>query len=94
MVYAISVMDSSNLLAETRRRLGLSQDAVARHLGVHQTTVMRWERGDTPIRPIYAAAVRRFFDDTAAHQESALRRPARPLSSLAAGDSHGGFGDE
>src|SRR5579872_5644182 len=34
-------------LAERRRALGFSQEALAHHLGVDRTTVGRWERGET-----------------------------------------------
>ena len=34
-------------LRELRRRLGLSQDGLARRVGVSQTTIGRWEQGAT-----------------------------------------------
>jgi len=35
-----------NEFRERRRRLGLTQEALARKLGVALTTVARWERGE------------------------------------------------
>lgn len=34
-----------------RKKTGLSQAAIAAKLGVHQTTVQRWEKGDLPMKP-------------------------------------------
>jgi tetratricopeptide (TPR) repeat protein/transcriptional regulator with XRE-family HTH domain len=49
-------------LAERRKALGLTQEALADLLGVERTTVVRWERGETapapPIRPRLARALR------------------------------------
>ena len=36
---------TATTLRETRARLGLSQDGLARALGVSPNTVSRWERG-------------------------------------------------
>ena len=43
----------------TRRRetLGLSGHALARLLGVHPSTLLRWERGDVQIGPAMARLV-------------------------------------
>jgi len=38
-------------ISATRKEFGLSQADIAAKLGVHQTTVMRWERGDLRMRP-------------------------------------------
>ena len=38
-------------LASKRRRLGLSQKALARALGIDEATVRRWERGESRGRP-------------------------------------------
>lgn len=36
-----------------RKKLGMTQDAFARYIGVHPLTVSRWERGATePSKPI------------------------------------------
>lgn len=42
-----SIMD----IATERKQHGLSQAEIAAKLGVHQTTIMRWERGELPMRP-------------------------------------------
>ena len=42
---------------EWRRKLGLSQEAAARVLGISRATVVRWERGDWPIPPMAVMAV-------------------------------------
>jgi len=36
-------------LKARRKRLGMSQRQVARLLGVHNTQITRWERGERPI---------------------------------------------
>jgi transcriptional regulator with XRE-family HTH domain len=38
-------------LAQRRRIVGLSQEALAEQLGVDRTTVIRWERGDNEPQP-------------------------------------------
>jgi transcriptional regulator with XRE-family HTH domain len=39
-----------------RRKSGLTQEAVARHLGVSATTFGSWERGEHPIKDHYYLA--------------------------------------
>lgn len=50
-----------NLLADRRKAVGLSQDALARRLGVERSTVVRWEAGKTApapwVRPPLAEAL-------------------------------------
>lgn len=48
-------------LARARRRLGLSQDAMAEALWVSPTTWSRWERGRQEIRPVYRARMAQVF---------------------------------
>jgi len=38
-----------NELRDTRKRLNLTQEDLAVHLGVSTNTVARWERGEHPI---------------------------------------------
>jgi transcriptional regulator with XRE-family HTH domain len=38
-------------LIEFRKRLGLTQKAFAKHIGVAPNTVARWERGEIGMRP-------------------------------------------
>jgi tetratricopeptide (TPR) repeat protein/transcriptional regulator with XRE-family HTH domain len=68
-------------LAERRKALGLTQEALADQMGVERTTVVRWERGETaplpPIRPKLARA---------------LRVPAGRLEELLTPDTPGGAG--
>lgn len=49
-------------ISATRKEHGLSQAAIAAKLGVHQTTVMRWENGTLPMRPRDVFAVRVAID--------------------------------
>lgn len=44
------VSKTAKVLRETRLRLGLSQEEIAKLLGATQTTVSRWEIGLTKIR--------------------------------------------
>jgi DNA-binding transcriptional regulator YiaG len=44
-------------LAELRDSLGLTRGDVARHLGVNQSTVWRWEAGDIRPRGQHAVAL-------------------------------------
>lgn len=44
-------------IAATRKDLGLSQADIAGKLGVHQTTIMRWEKGELPMKPRDVLAV-------------------------------------
>lgn len=48
--------------AATRKELGLSQAEIANVLGVHQTTIMRWEKGTLPMRPRDEIAVQVAID--------------------------------
>lgn len=34
---------------------------LADHLGVNRSTVKRWKRGDTPMRPLYQDAAERYL---------------------------------
>lgn len=38
-----------NLITEARRKLGLNAGQLGERLGVHRTTVNRWEAGEVPI---------------------------------------------
>ncbi len=48
-------------LKQARLSAGLSQETLGKILGVHQVTIMRWERGMTPIKRIYADEIRRIL---------------------------------
>ena len=50
-------MRGSEQIRAARDRYGLSQAALAEHLGVHQSTVARWEAGVTSVRPIFLRAL-------------------------------------
>jgi tetratricopeptide (TPR) repeat protein/transcriptional regulator with XRE-family HTH domain len=77
-------------LAQRRKALGLTQEALARILNVERTTVARWERGETEplpwVRPKLARALRVSADrledlldgSGAAHPDPARPDPARP----------------
>ncbi len=59
-------MDKQNHAAEfaaIRRNLGMSQQQMGAELGVHQTTVMRWEKGIQPIRRVFLIAARKLTID-------------------------------
>ena len=45
-------MDTSALIKETRRRLGLTQEKFAAKLGVTLPTINRWENGRTKPSPL------------------------------------------
>lgn len=51
-------MDGKTLKA-LRRRLGLSQSALAREVGVHPNTVARWEADDIHMRETTDRLIRR-----------------------------------
>ncbi|MDQ4092682.1 MAG: helix-turn-helix domain-containing protein [Actinomycetota bacterium] len=57
-------------LAQRRKAVGLTQEALAQRLGVERSTVVRWEAGDTEplpsIRPHVAAALQLSLDQLAA----------------------------
>ncbi|MFB9677090.1 helix-turn-helix domain-containing protein [Streptosporangium vulgare] len=48
-------------LVRARRRMGMSQDAIAAALWVSATTWSRWERGRQEIRPVYRARMAEVF---------------------------------
>lgn len=56
-------------LAERRKAVGLDQETLARRLGVHKATVMRWERGSAEpqpsLRPKLAAVLGISYDTLA-----------------------------
>jgi transcriptional regulator with XRE-family HTH domain len=53
---------SGDELRERREALGLTQEAVARAVGVTGNTLSRWERGERP-SPHALAALLRFYED-------------------------------
>ncbi|MDQ5856568.1 MAG: helix-turn-helix domain-containing protein, partial [Actinomycetota bacterium] len=56
-------------LAQRRKAVGLTQEALAQRLGVERSTVVRWEAGDTEplpsIRPNVAHALQVSLDQLA-----------------------------
>ena len=54
--------ENSQMIARVRAELGLTQQELAEALGVHQTTIMRWERGKGPIREVFVQAAKRLLD--------------------------------
>ena len=54
-------------LKRIRRRMGLSQAALAELLAVSPNTVARWERGEYPIRDSMARLIR-FVAETEQHR--------------------------
>ncbi len=49
--HRVSRSEGARLVRGVRRRLRLTQAALASRLGVAQMTVSRWEAGDAPLRP-------------------------------------------
>ncbi len=45
-------------IQRTRKRLGLTQRQFAHLVGVHETTVAKWEAGMQPIRKTHATLIR------------------------------------
>lgn len=54
----VASMIKGGRLAELREANGLSQGDIARHLGVNQSTVWRWEAGEYRPRGKHAVALR------------------------------------
>ena len=46
-------------LKRLRKKMGVSQEALARKMEISSRTVYRWEKGDNPIHPIFAEHIRR-----------------------------------
>lgn len=45
------------LLADKRRRVGISQDQLAHLVGVHRNTILRWEKGDQSLDTLHLLRV-------------------------------------
>ena len=60
-----------NELQEIRHTLGLTQTELAARLGVRQSTVSRWERGDLPLDARTLLAARALRAEAPAAAESA-----------------------
>lgn len=50
-----------NKLRAARKRVGISQEALARELGTHRRTVIAWEGGENAPSPAYARKLEQFF---------------------------------
>ena len=53
---AWSMLNDHGLLRKRALSWGLTQQQLADALGVHQTTFMRWERGERPVRAVFVRA--------------------------------------
>ena len=85
-------------LAQRRKTLGLTQEALAGRLGVERTTVVRWERGETEPAPVIRPKLARALQVSADRLEQLLdggtpggdgrpgRNPAQPATGRAAGE--------
>lgn len=51
----------------------VSQADIAAALGVNQTTVMRWEKNPSIMKPFIIDAVRRFFDEVQQSHDGAAQ---------------------
>ncbi len=45
-------------LKKLRKKMGISQERLARKMDVSSRTVHRWEKGDNPIHPVFAEHIR------------------------------------
>lgn len=66
-------------IAAIRKQHSLSQAEIAGKLGVHQTTILRWEKGDLPMKARDELAVQAAVDQLLAERPS----PDRPESAAA-----------
>lgn len=61
-------------LKEVRRKLGLTQEALAQRLGVSFTSVNRWENGQTNPSPLARRQIEELFENktkgTSSHSEA------------------------
>jgi DNA-binding transcriptional regulator YiaG len=55
-------MDLIRQLKEARTRLELSQEGLARRLGVSVRTIVRWEQGDAAPSPLAVERLRLFIE--------------------------------
>lgn len=52
-----SQAEGAVLVRGIRRRLRVTQEALAKRLGVGQMTISRWEHGEAPVRPAMRLAL-------------------------------------
>jgi transcriptional regulator with XRE-family HTH domain len=67
-------MDAAELIA-LRKRLGLTQTELGRHLGVALRTVQEWELGSSRIRTVHVAAVERVALEIAVERGEPMLAP-------------------
>lgn len=62
-------MRTENPILKARASLGISQTAMAQELGVNQSTIWRWEKGQLPISPVVERAVEQLLSEKMAPQK-------------------------
>lgn len=58
-------------IRDIRKTLDISQAELAKLLGVEQSTVSRWERGDLPLNPRTRMAIDFVFDEARRQKSTA-----------------------
>ncbi len=53
---------TSNQVREIRKSFGMTQQEFADEVGVHRTTIARWETGVSPVGLLESNAIRRFLE--------------------------------
>lgn len=56
-------MQTDNPIIAARQKLKLNQSELARHLGIAQSTVSRWEKGKLKVGPLAKRAVEKLIEE-------------------------------
>lgn len=63
-------------ISTERKALNVSQADIAARLGVHQTTILRWEKGELKPRPRDLMAVRVALDEIVSERDATQGKAA------------------